>query len=417
MNDATIEPLAKKIAEAVRNYTIGKDGSFYAIEGVIERVLRADAGKMFPLQAALLRSDPVKTGPRRIPWAIAEEAYAEYSRRYGMSQSLERLAERGGFGWGEMDEFLPGWRDRVGIVVELNAHIIQLEIARGEMAEGVLEIAKAIGMSEDEFETVIDFAGKVNAELDRLKDLARTAQADAGLARDERDRWKRAAEADHARAARLDDELEKWPDDVGEALGDDYHGRDGEDVLTATRRIVSGLRARVAELEEFKLTPDEVNALPEGIRKYVHDLATRCDPAGEVAELMLTKDENRMLRARVVELEEATVEIVIPPSATKPCPDCNGTGETVLIDSGQTGPVSLFSRSVSCETCDGLGVVAADPPGATRTCPACNGNRNNDDDETCGTCDGFGFVDVAGRPAPDNFNGNGKSPSPPEAPR
>ncbi len=36
-----------------------------------------------------------------IPWWLAEEAYAEYSKRYGTSQSLERLNDRGGFGRSE----------------------------------------------------------------------------------------------------------------------------------------------------------------------------------------------------------------------------------------------------------------------------------------------------------------------------
>lgn len=37
-----------------------------------------------------------------IPWWLAEIAYVEYSRRYGCSQSLERIAERGGFGREEL---------------------------------------------------------------------------------------------------------------------------------------------------------------------------------------------------------------------------------------------------------------------------------------------------------------------------
>lgn len=202
-------------------------------------------------------------------------------------------------------------------------------------------------------------------EVDRLKKLAFDAQADAGLQRSERDKWKHAADIERARVdaleadiseeeippclhdetkfcrvmrekdywrrtsetnrsaveeaheredetkarvARLDDELEKWPDDVAEALGDDYHGRDGEDVLTATRRIVSGLQARVAELEE------------------------------------------------------ASTEIVIPPGATNPCPDCRGSGEIVFIEAGMTGPVSRSHRTETCKTCDGLGVVLAARP-------------------------------------------------------
>ena len=46
-----------------------------------------------------------------VPWAVAELAYAAYSARYGRDQSLERLAERGGFGHEEMDQFAPGWRE------------------------------------------------------------------------------------------------------------------------------------------------------------------------------------------------------------------------------------------------------------------------------------------------------------------
>jgi hypothetical protein len=47
---------------------------------------------------------------------LAEKAYEVYSSKYGTSQSLERLAERGGFGLGELDEFVPGWREAPGVV-------------------------------------------------------------------------------------------------------------------------------------------------------------------------------------------------------------------------------------------------------------------------------------------------------------
>jgi hypothetical protein len=50
--------------------------------------------------------------PLRIPWNVAELAYSVYRSKYGSSQSLERLAERGGFYPSEMDEFLPDWRER-----------------------------------------------------------------------------------------------------------------------------------------------------------------------------------------------------------------------------------------------------------------------------------------------------------------
>lgn len=37
-----------------------------------------------------------------VPWEVAEEAYKEYVRRYGRCQTLERIAERGGFGYDEI---------------------------------------------------------------------------------------------------------------------------------------------------------------------------------------------------------------------------------------------------------------------------------------------------------------------------
>ncbi len=44
--------------------------------------------KRFPIQGFALG----------VPWDAAEQAYTTYSERYGKEQSLERLAERGGFG-------------------------------------------------------------------------------------------------------------------------------------------------------------------------------------------------------------------------------------------------------------------------------------------------------------------------------
>lgn len=41
-----------------------------------------------------------------IAWEEHLEAYAEYAGRFGNSQSAERIAQRGGFGYGELIEFL-----------------------------------------------------------------------------------------------------------------------------------------------------------------------------------------------------------------------------------------------------------------------------------------------------------------------
>jgi len=56
-----------------------------------------DCEETFPMQ---------KTELQDIPTPIAEEAYREYAARYGTSQSLDRLGERGGFGWAELAQLL-----------------------------------------------------------------------------------------------------------------------------------------------------------------------------------------------------------------------------------------------------------------------------------------------------------------------
>ena len=63
----------------------------------------------FPIQAGTYQNEsgepyrPIKRyRPCSIPWWLAEEAYKLYSKRFGTSQSLERLAERGGWGRAEL---------------------------------------------------------------------------------------------------------------------------------------------------------------------------------------------------------------------------------------------------------------------------------------------------------------------------
>lgn len=49
-------------------------------------------------------------------------------------------------------------------------------------------------------------------------------------------------------------------------------------------------------------TAAEINALPDHLRSYIHDLEVNLDPAGEVRRCRLAEDENRMLRAKLAEL-------------------------------------------------------------------------------------------------------------------
>lgn len=45
---------------------------------------------------------PMQRGPA-IPWSMADKIYEAYSALYGTQQSVERLAERGGFSWREVE--------------------------------------------------------------------------------------------------------------------------------------------------------------------------------------------------------------------------------------------------------------------------------------------------------------------------
>ena len=49
-------------------------------------------------------------------------------------------------------------------------------------------------------------------------------------------------------------------------------------------------------------TVEAINALPEPIRRYVHDLETRCDPAGDVRTIVCQRDQ---IEGLVALLDEA----------------------------------------------------------------------------------------------------------------
>jgi hypothetical protein len=60
-------------------------------------------GRRAPVQGAR-----GQRGPGSITWAEHLLAYSGYAARWGTNQSAERIAERGGFSWGEVVDFLGG---------------------------------------------------------------------------------------------------------------------------------------------------------------------------------------------------------------------------------------------------------------------------------------------------------------------
>jgi len=83
------------------------------------------APRVFPV--IYWQSKNAKPGPMTIPWEVAEYAYSVYSSRYGRSQSLERLGERGGFHASELDDFVPDWRERASRITQLERELAQAQ--------------------------------------------------------------------------------------------------------------------------------------------------------------------------------------------------------------------------------------------------------------------------------------------------
>lgn len=70
----------------------------------------------------MTKEDAIKKAPYQkknyksgtIEWDCHYRAWTNYARKYGISQSAERIAERGGFGEEELDKFFgENWRDYI----------------------------------------------------------------------------------------------------------------------------------------------------------------------------------------------------------------------------------------------------------------------------------------------------------------
>ncbi len=84
---------------------------------------------------------PVQGWPQGIPWSLHLEAYAAYSKKWAPQPALIDLEGRncrGGFSTGELDEFIPGWREKVSEITALRE---QLDHAAAVSAAKDAEIA------------------------------------------------------------------------------------------------------------------------------------------------------------------------------------------------------------------------------------------------------------------------------------
>lgn len=125
----SIMALVDRYETACATSTLGCQ-STRAIEAraAIESAIRAIAAP----GVAQEKRAPVQGWPEGIPWSLHLEAYAVYSKRWGAQPAmidLEGRNCRGGFSTGELDMFIPGWRDKVSEIAALRAEIERLKSA------------------------------------------------------------------------------------------------------------------------------------------------------------------------------------------------------------------------------------------------------------------------------------------------
>ncbi len=119
-------------------------------------------------------------------------------------------------------------------------------------------------------------------------------------------------------------------------LGDNHHnaaacphcnpGLEAQrDVLIAARQRAeaaeAALTAQREQLDAFIPDSAHINALPEPIRRYIHDLETQCDPAGLVRENTIARDTIRSLEQQVATQgeENARLKDFVQELADEPC--------------------------------------------------------------------------------------------------
>ncbi len=119
-----------------------------------------------------------------IPWWVAEQAYIVYASKYGDQQSLERLAERGGFGIEEMDEYYPRWREKCSLIAQLKSQLADSKQEADVMWEGlngsIAELQAEIKEQQTGLNYHANMATKTHIEITKLKSQHANFKAKVG---------------------------------------------------------------------------------------------------------------------------------------------------------------------------------------------------------------------------------------------
>lgn len=80
---------------------------------------------------------PVQGFSAGIPWDMHLRAYDAYCKKWSPQEALIEGGCRGGFSTGELDEFIPGWRDELSVRIAQRERITTLQSQCARMREAL----------------------------------------------------------------------------------------------------------------------------------------------------------------------------------------------------------------------------------------------------------------------------------------
>lgn len=168
-NDPDGSPHHYIVTVGALHRALGKSGTAAKCEAEaeVEQLRESNAAKDREIERLTgARRFPVAgTRGLTVPWAIGEAAWLAYAKRYGTLQSVERIAERGGFGPDELDEFFPQWRSVDQQMSEIAALKQQLAESEGELQN---EIAEHLEATEEINRLALELSEMVN-EIEKAR--------------------------------------------------------------------------------------------------------------------------------------------------------------------------------------------------------------------------------------------------------
>lgn len=85
--------------------------------------------------------------------------------------------------------------------------------------------------------------------------------------------------------------------------------QDINEAISARDAEIALLKEQLSAVSDFKPTSACINALPDSIRQYIHDLETRCDPAGDIQTMASLKDQRDALAKQLSESQAETASV------------------------------------------------------------------------------------------------------------